>query len=98
MIVVQKNSAKINVQVGSRVEKVRLSGLEPTRRGKHFELMRQVLKGLADLPSESALRVPLGTKSAKDLRSAVVRAVAKQQIEIASSSDDKNLYVWKKRP
>jgi hypothetical protein len=92
----QKRSSENSVLGGSRVETVQLSGLERTRRGKHFDLMQQVLKGLADLASESALKIPLGGKSAKDLRSAVIRAAAKQHMEIASSSDDKNLYVWKK--
>jgi hypothetical protein len=79
-----------------RVQSVPLSSLLRSRRGKHFDLMQEVLKGLAALPEESALKVPLGTKSAKDLRSAVVRAAASKHIEIASRSDDKNLYIWKK--
>ncbi len=78
------------------MQSVPISGLLRSRRGKHFELMQEVLEGLAALPKESALKVPLGTRSAKDLRSAVVRAAASRHIEIASRSDDKNLYIWKK--
>lgn len=59
--------------------------------------MKQVLKELAELPNESALKVPLGNYSAKDLRSAVSRAASSQRIEIASTSDRENLYVWKRR-
>jgi hypothetical protein len=72
--------------------------MQHSRRGKHFALMQEVLKGLADLPSQSALKVPLGMYSAKDLRSAVIRAASSKQIEVASRSDEKNLYVWKKYP
>jgi hypothetical protein len=79
-----------------RVESVLLSSLKRKRRSKHFELMQEVLKGLAALSSGSALKVPLGDNSAKDLRSAVVRAACSHNIQISSSSDDTNLYVWKK--
>jgi hypothetical protein len=80
-----------------KVERVLLSTLKPRRRGKHFELMQQILKELADLPIESALKVPLGSHSAKDLRSAVARAASSQKIAISSTSDNDSLYVWKRR-
>ena len=80
------------------MEKVPLSSFRRRRRGKHFELMEQVLKELAELPSESAVKVPLGKYSAKDLRSAVIRAAATQHIVIASASDRENLYIWKRIP
>lgn len=80
-----------------KVERVLLSTLKPRRRGKHFELMQQILKELADLPIESALKVPLGSISAKDLRSAVARAASSEKIAISSTSDDDSLYVWKRR-
>jgi len=59
--------------------------------------MQQVLKELAELPGDAALKVPLGTHSAKDLRSAVARAASAQKIRIVSTSDTDNLYVWKRR-
>jgi hypothetical protein len=80
-----------------KVERVPLSTLKPRRRGKHFELMQQILKELADLPTESALKVPLGSHSVKDLRSAVARAASSQKIAISSTSDNESLYVWKRR-
>jgi len=86
------------VEHSARVESVPISDMQHSRRGKHFALMQEVLKGLADLPSQSALKVPLGMYSAKDLRSAVIRAASSKQIEVASRSDEKNLYVWKKYP
>jgi hypothetical protein len=81
------------VQKGPQVEKVPLSSLRRRRRGKHFELMQQVLKELIELSGESALKIRLGHFSAKDLRSAVVRAASSQNIEISSTSDRENLYI-----
>jgi hypothetical protein len=78
------------------VQSVPLSGLPRTRRGKHFALMQHVLQGLAALPKQSALKVHLGENSAKDIRSAVVRAARARNIEITTRSDENHLYVWKK--
>ena len=93
----EKSIAREAHNEGPKVERVPLSTLKPRRRGKHFELMQQILKELADLPIESALKVPLGSRSAKDLRSAVARAASSEKIEISSTSDDDSLYVWKRR-
>jgi hypothetical protein len=85
---------------GPKVERVPLSSLSSVgrkRHGKEYELMKQVLKELADLPSEFALKLPLRDFSAEDLRSAVSRAAASKTIEISSTSDRENLYVWKRR-
>ena len=73
-----------------------LSSLVRRRRGKHHELMKQVVNELTELAGDSALKVPLGNYSAKDLRSAVSRAASTQKIKISSTSDAENLYVWKK--
>jgi hypothetical protein len=94
---VRKESDKSTTREGPKVEIVPLAGLARRRRGKHYDLMKRVLKELADLPSKSALKVPLGSYSAKDLRSAVSRAASLQEIEISSTSDRENLYVWKRR-
>ena len=93
----RRKSAKSQSQEELEVEKVPLSSLRSRRRGKHHELIRQVLKELIELSSDSALKVPLGDFSAKDIRSAVFRAAASQNIEISSTSDDINLYVWRRR-
>lgn len=93
---VGKEFGKRKSQDVPRVEIVPLASLKRKRRSKHRELMQEVLKELARLSSESALKVPLGNGSAKDLRSAVVRAASSQSIQISSTSDTENLYVWKK--
>jgi hypothetical protein len=78
------------------IERVQLSSLKPKRRGKHHCLMEQILKELTALSGDTALKVPLGDYSAKDLRSAVVRAAASRNLQISSTSDQVNLYVWKR--
>ena len=93
---VRKLSGKGRVQEASGIQKVPLSSLRRGRRGKHHQLMQQVLQGLSELSKESALKVPLGAYSAKDLRSAVARAASSHDIKIASTSDDENLYIWKR--
>ena len=93
----RRKSGKSQSQEELEVEKVPLSSLRSRRRGKHYELIRQVLKELIELSSDSALKVPLGDFTAKDIRSAVFRAAASQNVEISSTSDDNNLYVWKRR-
>jgi hypothetical protein len=97
VVTVRKETGRSITHEGPKVERVPLSSLVCKRHGKHYDLMKQVLKELADLPSESALKLPLGDFSAKDLRSAVSRAAASKTIEISSTSDRENLYVWKRR-
>lgn len=92
----RKESEKSVTHRGPKIERVPLSTLRSRRRGKHYDLMQQVLKELADLPRESALKVPLGNYSAKDLRSAVSRAAASTNIKISTTSDRDHLYVWKR--
>lgn len=93
---VRKEPDKSIAHEASRVERVPLSSLVRRRRGKHYELIKQVLKELGELPNESALKVPLGNHSAKDIRSAVSRGASSQKIKISSTSDRENLYVWKR--
>jgi hypothetical protein len=97
MVGARKESEKSIAQGRPAVEKVPLSSLRRVRQGKHYLLMQQVLEGLAELSNESALKVPLGSFSAKDLRSAVSRAASSHNIRISSTSDRDNLYIWKRR-
>lgn len=89
-------SAKKPAREEIEVERVSLSTLRQRRHGKHHEVMQQLLRELIDLSSDSALKVPLGDFSAKDLRSAVFRAAASQQLKISSISDEDYLYIWRK--
>jgi hypothetical protein len=95
-VIIGKKSGKRQTREDPEVERVFLSGLRQRRHGKHHELMQRVLNELTDLSSDTALKVPLGDISAKDLRSAVFRAAASNCLKISSVSDDDNLYVWKR--
>jgi len=93
MVKVRKDSDK---KAQLLLEKIPLATVKRGRRGKHFELMQQLLERLGELSKASALKVPLGNYSAKNLRSAVARAASSRQISISSASDAEHLYVWKK--
>ena len=81
-----------------KYERVPSSGLKGSRKGRHHELIADILNDLATLPNGSAIQIPLnsvGGLSVASLRSAVVRGTSKQGIRIETSSDEKNFYIWK---
>jgi len=73
----------------------------PTGRdGKHKHIVEVLLSDLRRLESGRALRIPLASlpDSKENIRSALSRATRHRGIEIATSSDDDFLYVWKTAP
>ena len=69
------------------------------RDGKHRLIVDQLLSDIGQLEEGSALKVPLAElpDSKENIRSALSRATRQRAIEIATSSDDEFLYVWKPR-
>lgn len=67
------------------------------RDGKHKKIVLQLLSDISQLEPGSALKVPLSElpDSKENIRSALSRATKQQGIEIATSSDEHYLYVWK---
>ncbi len=67
------------------------------RDGKHKQILVQLLEGIEGLPAGSALKVPLAElpDSKENIRSALSRATRKRKIEIATSSDETHLYIWR---
>ena len=59
MVSVRKETDKSITHEGPKVERVPLSSSERKRHSKHYDLKKQVLKKLADLPDKSALKLPL---------------------------------------
>ena len=79
-------------------ERVPVSGLKKSRKGKHRDLVTRILENLRTLPPDRAVKIPLssiGGVSVLNLRSAVARATAKENIKVATSADDESFYVWK---
>ena len=67
------------------------------RDGKHKKIVIQLLSDLSQLEDGSALKIPLSElpDSKENIRSALSRATKQRNIDIATSSDEDFLYVWK---
>jgi hypothetical protein len=68
------------------------------RMGKHGKIVAQILSDLAALDGHSALKIDLVETAEKkaDLRSALHRAAKKRKLELATSSDETHLYVFRR--
>ena len=80
-------------------ERVRVSTVRGRRNGKHHDLMEGILQDLESLPENEAVKIPLdGTSGVtlSNLRSAVHRAMTSRKINVETSSDKDNFYIWKK--
>lgn len=86
-----------NGKQNSNFKTISQDDLPAGRRGKHHSMLLKVLEDLDQLDNGKAIRIPLGEYpgSVADIRSAIHRAVSKQKVEIATSSDEKFFYVWK---
>ena len=67
------------------------------RDGKHKRIIEQLLSDISQLEEGSALKIPLSDlpDSKENIRSALSRATRQREIDIATSSDEEFLYVWK---
>ena len=67
------------------------------RDGKHKEIITQLLGDIAQLAAGSALKIPLNQlpDTKENVRSALSRAARQQKINLATSSNDEFLFVWK---
>jgi hypothetical protein len=66
------------------------------RDGKHKKIVALLLSDIDQLPSGSALRVPLSAlpDSKENIRAALNRATRQRGIDVATSSDENHLYIW----
>jgi hypothetical protein len=79
-------------------ERVLISELKKSRKGKHHELLGRIMEDLKRSAPRYAVRIPLSTiqgVSVLNLRAAIVRTANKDDIKVSTSSDDQNFYVWK---
>jgi hypothetical protein len=85
--------------MGQKFERVALGELRQGRRGKHHQLIADVLAGLASLPNAEALKIPIAQAkgvSLANLRAAISRAASSRGLRIATYSDRENFYVWQR--
>jgi hypothetical protein len=67
------------------------------RDGKHKRIIQQLLEGIDSLQNGSALKIALSElpDTKENIRSALSRATRQRNVDIATSSDENFLYVWK---
>jgi hypothetical protein len=80
-----------------RFASIRQSDLPTGRNGRHKAIVQQLLSDLEQLGVGEALKVPLAElpDTKVNIRSALNRATQQLGIEVATSSDAENLYIWK---
>ena len=79
-------------------ETVPTAGLKRSRKGKHHDLMRRIIEDLRKSRPGFAVKIPLSSAEGVpvlNLRSVIVRTAAKENIKVATSSDDEYFYVWR---
>jgi hypothetical protein len=82
-----------------KYRRVEIADLDRKRRGKHHDLVQEIVNELKTAPSGSALEIPLadvGGIGLANLRSAVHRAATGEDLAIETLADERNFYVWKK--
>ena len=87
-----------NTSLAMRFESMLQVDVPKGRDGKHKQIIQQLLSDIAQLRNTSALKIPLSDlpDSKENIRSALSRAARQEAINLATSSDDEFLYVWKK--
>ena len=67
------------------------------REGKHKQIVEVLLHDISQLQKSSALKIPLSAlpDTKENIRAALSRASRQKGIDIATSSDNEFLYVWK---
>jgi TusA-related sulfurtransferase len=89
--------ATSNQSIAKRFQSILQADVPKGRDGKHKQIILRLLDNIAHLQDGSALKVPLADlpDTKENIRSALSRATRQRGIEIATSSDDESLYIWK---
>jgi hypothetical protein len=87
----EANAAPMNFQ------SIRQIDVPKGRDGKHKKIVTQLLNDIDQLEPGSALKIPLSAlpDSKENIRSALNRATNQKGIEVATSSDEGHLYIWR---
>jgi hypothetical protein len=67
------------------------------RDGKHKHIILQLMDSLEHLSQGAALKIPIADlpDTKENIRAALSRVTKQRNMDVATSSDDKYLYVWK---
>jgi len=67
------------------------------REGKHKQIILRLIQDIDRLSPGTALKVPLAQlpDTKENIRSALSRATRQRGMDVATSSDEKYLYIWK---
>jgi hypothetical protein len=80
-----------------RFESVLQVDVPKGRDGKHKQIILRLLSDIEQLNEGSALKVPISElpDTKENIRSALSRAARQKKMDLATSSDEEFLYVWK---
>lgn len=80
-----------------KFDSIRQADVPKGRDGKHKLIVTQLLSDLEQLANDTALKIPLEAlpDSKENIRAALNRATRQRGMDVATSSDEDFLYVWK---
>jgi len=80
-----------------KFDSIRQADVPKGRDGKHKQIVTQLLSDLEQLSTDTALKVPLEAlpDTKENIRAALNRATRQRGMDVATSSDEDFLYVWK---
>ena len=80
-----------------RFESISQADVPKGRDGKHKQIILQLIQSIEQLKAGSALKIALAElpDSKENIRSALSRATKQKNMDVATSSDEHYLYVWK---
>ena len=76
---------------------IRKSDVPHLRKGKHHDLIAELIRDLQKVGRGAALKVPrtaFGEAKMTNVRAALNRVASRDGLSIATSSDDEHFYVW----
>jgi len=81
----------------AKFESMLQSDVPKGRDGKHKSIITRLLGDIAQLGDGAALKIPLSQlpDTKENIRSALSRAARQAKIQLATSSNNEFLYVWK---
>ena len=79
-----------------RFESIPQGDVPKGRDGKHKHIVLELLDSLANLKKGAALKIDLNLlpDSKENIRAALSRATKTRKMNVATSSDEKYLYIW----